>query len=208
MPKLDVKSIDGQVVGQVELSADVFEVTYNPYIIQEIVRMQLANRRRGTHKTKGRSEVAYSTKKLYRQKGTGHARSGDRKSPLRRGGGTIFGPIPRDYSFYPPKKVRKGALKVALSQKLREGQIEIYREYEPEFPKTKTLLKQIASNQEATSTLIIWNDEKVNFMKSLRNIPNFKMLRVDGLNVYDLVLHKRIILMENSISSIHERLIG
>ena len=207
MPKLDIKTMDGQIVGQAELAADVFEVPYNPYIIQEIVRMQMANRRRGTHKTKGRSEVAFSTRKLYRQKGTGHARSGDRKSPLRRGGGTIFGPTPRDYSFFPPKKVRKGALKVALSQKLREGQIEVYREYEPDKPKTKTILQQIASGQETVSTLIVWSEEQTNFMKSLRNVPHFKMLRVDGLNVYDLVLHKRVILMEKSISTIHERLI-
>ncbi len=207
MAKLDIKTIDGQIVGQAELSADIFEVPYNPYIIQEIVRMQLANRRRGTHKTKGRSEVAYSTKKLYRQKGTGHARSGDRRSPLRRGGGVIFGPIPRDYSFYPPKKVRKGALKVALSQKLREGQLEVYREYEPGTPKTKPILSQLSPGKETVSTLIVWSEEHQNFMRSLRNVPNFKMLSVDGLNVYDLVLHKRVILMEKSISSIHERLI-
>ncbi len=207
MAKLDIKTIDGQIVGQAELAADIFEVPFNPYIIQEIVRMQLANRRRGTHKTKGRSEVAYSTKKLYRQKGTGHARSGDRRSPLRRGGGVIFGPIPRDYSFYPPKKVRKGALKVALSQKLREGQLEVYREYEPETPKTKPILSQLSLGKEPVSTLIIWSEEHQNFMRSLRNVPNFKMLRVDGLNVYDLVLHKRVILMEKCISSIHERLV-
>ncbi len=116
MPKVDVRSIDGTVVSQIELEESVFAVPYNPYPVQEVIRMQMANRRRGTHKTKNRPEVSGSTRKLYRQKGTGHARSGSVKSPLRPGGGIIFGPYPETTVFDLRKKC-DGKRSASLCQK-------------------------------------------------------------------------------------------
>ena len=206
MPKVQVKSIEGNVVGEMELPASIFEVPFNPYPVQEVVRMQMANKRRGTHKTKERSEIRGSTKKRYRQKGTGHARAGSVKSPLRRGGGIIFGPRPRDYSFYPPKKVRKAAIRIALSQKLRDGNLEIYREFEIETPKTKVVLSGFEKESQARKTLIITGEVYENMYKSLRNVETYKVLKTEGLNVYDLLNHQRCILMETSVTKIIERL--
>jgi large subunit ribosomal protein L4 len=206
MPKVAIKLIDGTIVGEIELSDDIFAQEYNPFPIQEVVRMQLAKRRRGTHSTKDRGEVSGSTKKLYKQKGTGRARSGSIKSPLRKGGGIIFGPKPRDYSYAIPKKVRQKALTIALSKKLTDGQLEVIREFNLEHPKTKNAIKLIDSKNEFKTTLIIYNDAQENLTKSLRNVKSFKTLHVRGLNVYDLVYFQRIILLEKSINSINERL--
>ncbi len=206
MPKVQVKSIKGEVVGDIELQDDVFDVEYNPYLIQEIVRMQMANSRRGTHKTKQRSEIKGSTKKLYRQKGTGRARAGTIKSPVRRGGGIVFGPTPRDYSFHPPKKARKKALKIALSRKLRDGNLEVLREFDVPEPKTKPILAGLDPDKKRVSTLIIMGEPQGNLRKSLNNVPFFKVLRSDGLNLYDVVKFERVILLEKSVPMITERL--
>ena len=206
MPKVDVKSIDGQVIGQVELPENVFGVPYNPYPVQEVVRMQMANRRRGTQKAKGRSEIAGTTKKHHRQKGTGFARAGSVKSPIRRGGGVVFPPTPRDYSFFPPKKVRKAALKIVLSKKLEDGDMDIIREFDVETPKTKAILEKLDSEKTKTSTLVIMNETFENLIKSLANVPNYKTLKTEGLNVYDVMKYKRLILLEKSIPIIIKRL--
>ncbi len=210
MPKIDVKSIEGQKVGEVELPDDIFSVPFNPFPIQEVVRMQLANRRRGTHKTKERSEVSGSTRKLYRQKGTGHARAGSIKSPLRRGGGTIFGPQPRDYSFLPPKKVRRKALCIALTQKLDKKQIEIVREFPVDEPKTKRMLAKLDPQNLHKKTLIILSEldepHRTNLKLSLHNVPFCKILKPEGLNVLDLLYHQRVIFLEKSIPMITQRL--
>jgi large subunit ribosomal protein L4 len=206
MPKVDIKSVEGKVVDTIDLPDEIFAVEYNPYIIQEIVKMQLAAKRRGTHKVKTRAEVKGSTHKPYRQKGTGRARMGTLKTPLRRGGGVVFGPSPRDYSFSPPKKVRKKALKVALSKILEEGYLEIVREFDVEEPKTKPLLQKLDPDKSAARTLIILGEKQDNLVKSLSNVPNYKVLQAEGLNVYDLVNSKRVILMEKSIPVITKRL--
>ncbi|HPQ41944.1 MAG TPA: 50S ribosomal protein L4 [bacterium] len=210
MPKVEIKNIDGTVVSEIELSDTIFAEPYNPYLIQEVIRMQMANRRRGTHKVKGRSEVAGSTKKLYRQKGTGHARPGTAKSPLRRGGGIVFGPTPRSYSFKPPKKVRRKALCVALSKKLQDGELTVMREFDCDHIKTKDLLGRLDPQDERTKTLMILGQmddvTQENIQKSLRNVTYYQVLRAEGLNVYDIVNHKRVILLEKSIPIITERL--
>ncbi|MBN1356436.1 50S ribosomal protein L4 [bacterium] len=206
MPKIDVKSVEGQVVGSVDLPDNIFAVEYNPHVIQEIIRMQTANKRRGTHKVKTRGEVTGSTRKPYRQKGTGRARMGTLKTPLRKGGGVIFGPQPRDYSFSPPKKVRRNALKVALSKTLADGFLEVIREFEVEQPKTKALVNRLDPGQDTPKTLIVLAEPQDNLRKSLRNVPNYKVLLTEGLNVYDLVNSRRVILMEKTIPLITKRL--
>jgi len=210
MPKVEVKTLDGQVVGEIELQDDIFTEEYNPFIIQEMVTLHMAAKRRGTHKTKGRSEIAGSMKKLYRQKGTGHARPGTVKSPLRRGGGVIFGPTPRSYDFSPPRKVRKTALKIALSKKLEDGQLEIIQEFDVDQPKTKPLLSKLDPEKKQIKTLIVAGDLEQNMQdnlrKSIRNIPYVKVLKAEGLNVYDLINHQRVILLEKSIPLIQKRL--
>lgn len=206
MPIVQVKSITGDIVGEIELPDNIFAVPYNPFPIQEIIRMQLASRHRGTHKTKDRGEVSGSTRKLYRQKGTGRARSGSIKSPLRRGGGNIFGPRPRDYDLYPPKKVRRSALKIALSKKLTDGELEVIREFPVEAPKTKILLNQFDPEKKMNKTLVIVGDPQESLEKSLRNVPYFKVLKAEGLNLYDLANHQRVVLLEKSVPVITERL--
>lgn len=210
MPKVDIRSIEGTVVSEVELPDSVFAEPFNPYIIQEVIRMQMAKRHRGTHKVKDRAEVHGSTRKLYRQKGTGHARPGSIKSPLRRGGGIVFGPTPRSYSFKPPKKVRRKALCIALSKKLQDGDLSVMREFDCGQIKTKDLLGRLDPNSDKIKTLIIMgtmdDQTKENIQKSLRNVPYYQVLLVEGLNVYDLVNNKKVILLEKSIPMITERL--
>ncbi len=210
MPKVDVKNIKGEILRQIELPDSVFSVPYNPFLVQEMIRMQMANRRRGTHKAKNRNEVAGSTRKLYRQKGTGHARAGSSKSPLRRGGGVIFGPVPRDYSFSPPKKVRRKALCVTLSKKLSDGELSVMQEFECNVMKTRDLLLRLDPENQQIKTLIVLgemqDDTRENICKSLRNVPYYQVLPAEGLNVYDLVNNKNIVLMEKSIPIISERL--
>ncbi|MBN1552436.1 50S ribosomal protein L4 [bacterium] len=206
MPKVQIKSLEGDIVGDIELPDDIFAVPYNAFPIQEVIRMQMANNRRGTHKTKERSEVAGSTRKLYRQKGTGRARAGSIKTPLRKGGGIIFGPKPRDYDIVLPKKVRRTALKIALSKKLTDGSLEVFRDFDVEQPKTKPLLTKLDPEKKGTKTLLILGGPLENVKRSLRNVPFFKVLLPQGLNVYDLVNASRVILMENSIPVIKERL--
>lgn len=210
MPKVDVKNINGEIISNIELNDSVFAAPYNPWIIQEVVRMQLANRRRGTHKTKNRTEIAGSTKKLYRQKGTGHARPGTVKSPLRRGGGVIFGPVPRDYSFKPPKKVRRKAICVALSKKLADGELSVMQEFDCDQIKTKDLINRLDPEKQKIKTLIVMGEMQENIrdniMKSLKNVPYCQVLQADGLNVYDLLNNRRVVLLEKSIPSIIERL--
>lgn len=210
MPKLDVINIEGSVVSEVELPDSIFSEPYNPYPVQEVVRAQMASRRSGTHKVKGRSEIIGSKKKLYRQKGTGHARPGSVKSPLRRGGGVVFGPTPRSYAFKPPKKVRRKALCIALSKKLSDGNLTVMREFECDQPKTKDLLGRLNPGKDQTKTLFVLgtldDQTRSNIQNSLRNVPYYKVLLADGLNVYDLVNSTKVVLLEKSIEKITERL--
>ena len=207
MPKSQIKTIEGQIIGEIDLPDEIFAVPYNPYTVQEIIRMQMACRRRGTHKVKDRGEVSGSTRKLYRQKGTGRARSGSIKSPLRRGGGITFGPRPRDYSFSPPKKIRRSALKIALSKKLSDGELEIIREFPVEQPKTKALLEKFDPEKKKMTTLIITGESQDNLQLSFKNVPYYKVLKAEGLNLYDILHHSRLVLMEKSVQQITERLL-
>jgi len=192
-------------VGQMDLSEAVFAAEPKPHLLHEVVVWQLACRRAGTAKTKTRGEVRGGGRKPWRQKGTGRARSGSRRSPLWRGGGTTFGPQPRDYSYTVPKKVRKAALRVALSDKLREEKLMVLRGFGLSQIKTKDFV-EVLSRLAAANTLIITAGPDDILEKSSRNVPRVKVLRAEGLNVYDILKHEHLLLTEQAVGTIEEAL--
>ncbi len=188
-----------------QLKEEIFGAKVRPHLLHQTVVMQLNNLRAGTASTKTKGFVRGGGKKPWRQKGTGRARAGSIRSPLWVGGGTIFGPQPRDYSYRLPKKARKQALLSALSAKNRDGKIIVLDKWELAEPKTK-LMRKILDDLKVTSVLIVLaqSDERVE--RSARNLPAVKVLRVEGLNVYDLLRHEHLILTEGSLRLIEERL--
>lgn len=205
MPTLDVLDRNNQKVGQVELSEAVFGAEVKPHLLHEVVVWQLAKRRAGTASTKIRKEVRGGGRKPWRQKGTGRARSGSRRSPLWRGGGVTFGPKPRDYDYSVPKKVKKAALRSALSSKLGEDKLTVLRGFDLEAIKTKDFVA-VLSNLSAGNCLVVIPavDEMVE--KSGRNVPRVKVLRAEGLNVYDILKYDRLLLLESAVAGIEEAL--
>jgi len=206
MPVVDIVDITNNKVGETSLTDDIFGVEVNPSLIYEVVKMQLANRRSGTASTKNRSLVSGGGKKPWRQKGTGRARAGTIRSPLWKGGGTIFGPVPRDYSYLVPKKVRKNALKAALSQKLQENRLVLVDAIRLDEAKSKKFVA-LMKTFKITNALII-DEENKNLSLSARNVANFKVLKPAGLNVFDLMLHDYVILTKPSLESIEKRLLA
>jgi large subunit ribosomal protein L4 len=205
MPTVDIYNTNREVVGQRELKEDVFAVAVKPHLLHEVVLYQLAKRRAGTAKTKGRSEVAGGGKKPWRQKGTGRARAGTSRSPLWRGGGTVHGPQPRQYLQRVPKKVRRLALKMALSQKLSDQQLTVLDELHLERIKTKDFAT-ILSRFELDKTLLVLGQRDETVEKSARNLANVKVLRSEGLNVYDLLNYPCVLLTQETIGAIEESL--
>jgi large subunit ribosomal protein L4 len=190
---------------QAELKEEIFGVKTRPELLHQAVVMQLNNRRAGTANTKSKGLVRGGGKKPWRQKGTGRARAGSIRSPLWVGGGTIFGPQPRDYSFRMPRKARKEALLSALSLKKRDGKIIVVDKLELEEAKTKLMVKALAELNVA-SALIVISEPDVKIERSCRNIPAVKVLRVEGLNVYDLVRYEHLILTDGALRRLEERL--
>jgi large subunit ribosomal protein L4 len=188
-----------------ELKNEIFGVKVRPHLLHQMVVMQLNNRRAGTASTKTKGFVRGGGKKPWRQKGTGRARAGSSRSPLWVGGGTIFGPQPRDYSYRLPKKARKKALLSALSSKNQEGQLIVLDKLEFSEPKTK-LMQKILEDLQVKNALVVLPqpDEKVE--RSARNLPTVKVLRVEGLNVYDLLHHEHLILTAEALKLVEERL--
>jgi large subunit ribosomal protein L4 len=205
MAVVEVKNINGEKVSEVELTDSIFNVPVKPSVLHEIVTMQLASRRSGTATVKNRSDVAGSTKKLFRQKGSGRARRGNIKSPLLRGGGVVFGPHNRSYAYKAPKKVRRLALKMALSSKLQENMIIVIDGFDLDQIKTKSVVS-VLDTLKAEKPLIITGGQNENLELSSRNIPGVKVLQVEGLNVYDILNHTNLILLEPSIKEIEGRL--
>jgi len=205
MPVVDIVDITNNKVGEASLTDDIFGVKVNPFLIHEVVKMQLANRRSGTAATKNRSLVSGGGKKPWRQKGTGRARVGTIRSPLWKGGGTIFGPVPRDYSYLVPKKVRKNALKAALSQKLQENKLVLVDAITFDEVKSKRFVA-LMKTFNITNALII-DEENKNLSLSARNVTNFKVLKPEGLNVFDLMVHDYVVLTKPSLESIEKRLL-
>jgi large subunit ribosomal protein L4 len=203
MATVDLYNINREVVGQLELKDEVFAVPVNPHVLHEVVHYQLAKRRAGTAKTKGRSEVAGGGKKPWRQKGTGRARAGTSRSPIWRGGGTIHGPRPRDYTPRVPKKVRRLALKMALTQKLLDRQLTVLDELRFQQIKTKDFAA-LLNRFEVGKTLVVLGREDETVEKSARNLPTVKLLRSEGLNVYDLLSHPSVLTTQETIGKIEE----
>lgn len=188
-----------------ELKEEIFGVKTRPYLLQQVVNMQMSSRRAGTASTKTRGLVRGGGKKPWRQKGTGRARAGSIRSPVWVGGGTIFGPLPKDYSYRLPKRARREALLSALSLKKQDGKIIVLEKLEIEEPKTKLMRKLLEGLQVKSALLVIPQpDEKIE--RSTRNLPGVKVLRVEGLNVYDLLRYEHLILTEASLRALEERL--
>ncbi len=204
MAVVEVKNTNGDKVSEVELSDEIFNVPVKKSILHEVVRMQMALKRRGTASVKHRSDVAGSTSKLYRQKGTGRARRGNIKSPLLRGGGSVFGPDPRSYAFKVPKKVRRLALKMALSSKMQNQSIIVLDGFALDQVKTKAVASTIKRLSLQKPLIVIDTKDEVLELSS-RNIPGVKVLRVEGLNVYDILNHETLVLIEPSIKQIEGR---
>ena len=194
-------------VGEIELNDSMFGVTVNSHILHDVVRMQLANRRAGTACTKTRSEIRGSSAKPWRQKGTGRARAGSRRSPLWRGGGTVFGPKPRSYAYKLPKKVRKLGLRMALSSRFGDGLMTVLDDFIIDEIKTKAFV-DIMSTLGVKNGLIVISEQNEQLLKSSRNVPGFKVLLSNGLNVYDILLYDHIILVRSCISKLEERLLS
>lgn len=205
MPTVDIFNIDRDVVGQLELSEAVFAVPVKTHVLHEVVLFQMARRRAGTAMTKGRSDVAGGGKKPWRQKGTGRARAGTSRSPLWRGGGIIHGPQPRCYEMRVPKKVRRLALKMALTQKLHDRELTVLDQLRLDRIRTKDFAA-LLNRFELRKTLVVIPDRDEVIEKSARNIPNVKVLRSDGLNVYDLLNYHSVIMTQDTVGKIQESL--
>ncbi|MDD3582095.1 MAG: 50S ribosomal protein L4 [Desulfobacca sp.] len=205
MAVVDVYDINRSKVGEVSLNEAIFEVPIKNHILHEVVTMQLACRRSGTAATKGRSQVRGGGRKPYRQKGTGRARAGTIRSPLWRGGGTVFGPQPRSYAYKVPKKVRRAALKMALSSKLQEGQLLVLEDYPYDIPKTREFVK-VMNNLQVKKALFITPEDHPALSLSARNVPYVQVMRSEGLNVYDILCHDYLVLLKPAITKIEESL--
>ncbi|MBW1971332.1 MAG: 50S ribosomal protein L4 [Deltaproteobacteria bacterium] len=206
MATAEVININNEKVSEIELNDFVFNGEVKKHLFYEIVKMQLANRRGGNASTKGRSLVRGGGAKPWRQKGTGRARAGTIRSPLWRGGGVVFGPKPRDYSYRLPKKMRKSALRSALSLKFKEGKLKILNSFELSEIKTKSFLK-VMDNLNLKNVLIVTDNKNENLEKSARNVPHVRVLRQEGLNVYDILRFDNLLLLEKAIKPIEDRLI-
>jgi large subunit ribosomal protein L4 len=201
MPTAGVYDIENKKVSDIELDDLVFGAPVNEDVIYQVVRMQMAAGRSGTACTKGRSEVSGGGKKPWKQKGTGRARAGHSRSPLWKGGGVIFGPKPRSFAFKLPKKVRRLALVSALSMKFKEDRMTILRDFPMEEIKTKKFM-QVMDAFGFKKTLFVIDEDRTFLLKSSRNIKDVKMIRSEGVNVYDLLKYDHVVFLEPAVTKI------
>lgn len=194
MMEVPVLNMDGQEVSEIELPAEIFEAKINRGLMHQALVRQLANARLGTHSTKTRSEVRYSTAKIYRQKGTGRARHGSRRAPIFVGGGVAHGPKPREYTKKMPRQMRRAALRSALSAKARAGDVVVLDEVTMEQPKTREMVAFIRRLVGDRSALLLMADGDENVELSARNIPDVKTLRATYLNIRDLLGFEKIVM--------------
>ena len=204
MSTVEVKNIKNEKVGEIELNDQIFNLEVKGYLLHDVVRMQRAARRAGTACTKTRSEVRGSSAKPWRQKGTGRARAGSRRSPIWRGGGVAFGPKPRDYSFKLNRKVKKQAVAMAMSARLQEGNLVVLDDFTMDQIKTKEFVS-VMNTLDLDTALIVIDESNENLTKSSRNVNGFKVLNPEGLNVYDILLHKNLVLLQPALTSLEER---
>ncbi len=207
MAELDLVDASNQKVGSVELSADVFDVKIKKDLVHQYVRLQLATRRGGNASTiSNKGDLHGSGKKPWRQKGTGRARSGNSRSPIWRGGMTVFGPTPRDFDFKMNKKAKKIALRSALTDGFREKRMAVVDKLNLANPKTKEAVVLMKALELPASTLFILCEDNLNLQLALRNLPGSKVLKVEGLNVFDLLNHDKIVCTPESLKKIVDRL--
>jgi large subunit ribosomal protein L4 len=200
MPVVDVVNLDGKKVGEVELADAVFGAKVNAHLLHEASRWYLAGLRRGTHKTKDKSEVSGAGRKLWRQKGTGRARVGSIRSPLWRHGGTVHGPKPRDYSYALPKKQLLGALRSALSAKLADQKLTVVDAWQLETHKTQSLLASLEKLSFTKSALLVSHGENHNLELASRNLEGVKLSAPNALQAYDVLKHDRLLLSKDSVA--------
>jgi large subunit ribosomal protein L4 len=206
MAAIDVYNLEGEKVSEQQLNEGVFNVPIKKHIFHQVVVGQLLRRRSGSASTKGRSDVKGSGRKLWRQKGTGRARVGAASSPTRRGGGVTFGPVPRQYFRKVSKKLRKAALRMALTDKFQTDHLVVLRDFDLPEIKTKGFL-QVMQNFEAIKALIVTEKKNDNLEKSSKNVPWVKVMRYEGLNTYDILSHDHLFLVQSTIPRIEEALI-
>lgn len=204
MPKVALFNQDGTQAGDIELNETVFGIEPNNHVLFEAVVMQRASLRQGTHKTKIRSEVAGGGRKPWRQKGTGRARQGSIRSPQWRGGGTVFGPVPRSYSYKLPKKVRRLAIKSALSSKVLEENILVIESLAFEAPKTKDFKGFLGNLSVEKKALIVTSDLDENVALSARNIPGVTVVTASGITVLDVLNHDKLIMTKAAVEKVEE----
>jgi large subunit ribosomal protein L4 len=207
MAVVEVLNCKAEKVSETDLADNIYNIPVKASVLHEVVTMQLAGRRSGSAAVKHRSDIRGSGRKLFRQKGTGRARRGNIKSPLLRGGGSTFGPDPKSWAYKVPKKVRKLALKMALSSKLQTDTLVIIDKLELEEIKTKDFLEIIGALN-VDNVLIVTDRKNNNLELSSRNVPGVKVLRTEGLNVYDILKYKTLILLESALEGIEGRLLS
>jgi large subunit ribosomal protein L4 len=203
--ELDVIDRQGTPIEKVTVADSAFGAEVKAHLLHQVVRMQLANRRRGTASTKARGEVSGGGRKPWRQKGTGRARQGSTRSPLWRGGGVALGPKPRDYAYELPKKVRRAALCCALSMKVQEGLLKVVDRIDIPEPKTKRMVGFLKDLRVEKPALVLLADDNANAQLSGRNLSNVKVLRVEGVNIYDLLVHDYLICAKDALMKLQER---
>jgi large subunit ribosomal protein L4 len=201
MTTLAVYNIGNQKVSDIELDDQIFNAKINRTLFYDVVRMDLASQRKGVAATKNRALVRGGGAKPWRQKGTGRARAGTRRSPLWRGGGTIFGPMPRDYSFSLPKKVKRAALRAALSLKRQEEKLILLDNFPLEGFKTRQVL-EVLKRFQIEDALIVTHEKNIILERSARNLPKIQVLHCEGLNVYDILNHEHLILLSPALQRI------
>ncbi len=203
MAKVSVYNMDGKEVGDIELNDAVFGVEVNEHLVHMAVVQQLANNRQGTQKAKTRSEVRGGGRKPWRQKGTGHARQGSIRAPQWTGGGVVFAPVPRDYSFKMNKKEKRLALKSALSSKVTDNNIIVVDEIKMDEIKTKNFAK-VMDNLKVEKALVVLGDDSKNVVASAKNIPTVKTASTETINVYDILKYNTLVLTKDAVDKIQE----
>lgn len=204
MPKLTLLDQQGTQVGDIELNDGVFGIEPNEKVMYQAVIMQQASQRQGTHATKNRSAVRGGGRKPWRQKGTGRARHGSIRSPIWVGGGVTFGPSPRDYGYKLPKKVRRLALKSALSSKVKDNEAIVLNELTMDAPKTKEFVAVLNNVSADDKTLVVVDSENENVLRSARNLPKVKLVTADQVNVLDVVNYNKVVFTEAAVKKIEE----
>lgn len=204
MPKVALYNVSGEQVGEIELSDAIFGIEPHTHVLHEAILMQQASLRSGTHDVKGRSEVRGGGRKPWKQKGTGRARQGSIRSPQWRGGGIVFGPTPRSYAYKLPKKVRRLAIKSALSSKVLFDNIIVLDQLQMNQPKTKELAGILNNLKVGRKALVVGAQEDVNVALSTRNIPGVKFVTAEGINVLDVMVHDKLIITKKAVEKVEE----